>query len=148
MGVLIRYLVTMLYAISTSAEDIAQAKVNSAIAVPAAASAAVTIFGVTTGLSYEVLFAGFAGALCSLSFIASLTVWGRVWTLVTSTLFAGYVSPIACLLVPDMVPSIKGVSTLSVFTAYCCGMGAQALLPNLFKWLGNRSNAATSDGAI
>ena len=64
-----------------------------------ASGTAVTIAGMTTGLHYEVLLAGFAGALVSLSFIGQMPAWRRLWSLFTSTIFAGYTAPVFSLYV-------------------------------------------------
>jgi hypothetical protein len=107
-------------------------------------TSAVTIAGIATGLSYDILIAGFAGALCSLSFMPSVKTWGRLWTLVTSTLFAGYVAPVALVLVLALVRQfVDDVPTeplvVKLLSAYGCGLGAQVLLPIFMEWMKRRA---------
>lgn len=86
----------------------------------------VTVLGVATGLSYEVLLAGFAGGLVSLSYSTPQGVWGRVWTLTTATLVAGYTAP---LVVPLMGATEGGMPLVSA--GFLSGLFGQALIPPL-----------------
>lgn len=87
----------------------------------------VTIFGIATGLSYDVLLAGFAGGLVSLSFIEPQGVWRRIWTLTTSTLLAGYVAPGALPWIVSVSP--EGAEVPVVFAGFCAGLFGQAVIP-------------------
>ena len=108
---------------------------KTASATNAAVSSAVTVLGIATGLSYEVLFAGFSGALCALSFLGAMSAWRRVWSLISSTLFAGYCAPIAYVWAMKLVPGDHAPLLLMVFTAYCCGISAQAAIPLFMLWV-------------
>lgn len=109
------------------------------------AGGAVSIAGIATGLSYEVLFAGFAGALCALSFLPALAVWRRMWSLITSTLSAGYVSPILHVWAQKLVPGDHQPLLLLVFTAYLCGVGAQVAIPLFMVWVEKRGQKAINE---
>ncbi len=89
----------------------------------------ITVWGIATGLSYEVLLAGFAGGLVSLSFIPALGTWRRIWTPVTATLTAGYTAPIAEHYIAGFLGD--GIEGLAVrgFAAFVVGLLAQVALP-------------------
>lgn len=84
----------------------------------------VTVLGVATGLSYDVLLAGFAGGLVSLSFIEPQGVWQRVWTLTTATLIAGYTAPAV---LPWISSGSGGVPAVSA--GFMAGLFGQAVIP-------------------
>ncbi len=89
----------------------------------------ITVWGVATGLSYEVLLAGFAGGLVSLSFIPTLGTWQRIWTPITATLTAGYTAPIAEHFIGGFLgDGIEGVA-LRGFAAFVVGLLTQVALP-------------------
>ena len=96
----------------------------------------ITLWGVSTGLTYEVLLAGFAGGLVSLSFLGPMTIWRRIWTPFTATLTAGYSSPVWSYYLAKAVPPDGSVSTLSltVFSAFAIGVTAQVLIPLAIKY--------------
>lgn len=112
-----------------------QAVNASDVATATLAGGAVSIAGIATGLSYEVLFGGFAGALCSLSFLPAMLAWRRVWTLITSTLTAGYVAPIVFVWLQKVVPGEHAPLALLVFAAWLCGVGAQVAIPIFMAWV-------------
>lgn len=92
----------------------------------------ITILGVATGLNFEILLAGFAGSLASLSYLEGMTVSKRCWSLISSTLTAGYMAPAltnklnALVGSPDQPPS-------GVFAAFFIGLVAQFILPGCIK---------------
>lgn len=92
----------------------------------------ITLYGIATGLSYEVLLAGFAGGLVSLSFLPPMGIWRRIWTPVAATLTAGYTSPVASHYIASMLSGVDGLASL-VFSAFCLGLAAQFLIPVLIK---------------
>lgn len=108
----------------------------------ALSSSAVTIAGVATGLSYDVLMAGFAGALCSISALGPLSPWSRLWTIFTSTLFAGYSAPVAIALIETLIRKFVDIPSepvvLRLFTAYVCGVVAQIVIPLMQEWVRKR----------
>lgn len=106
----------------------------------ALAATAITFAGVTTGLSYEVLLAGFAGSLASMSYLQVMTLWGRLWSLVSSTLTAGYVAPVAGAKLAEYIPA-DGPGPLSslVFTGFLIGLTAQALIPGFMQYVGRKA---------
>lgn len=89
----------------------------------------VTVLGVATGLSYEVLLAGFAGGLVSLSFIEPQGVWQRVWTLTAATITAGYSAPAVLPWIITVSPS--GADIPIVSAGFVIGLSGQALIPAL-----------------
>jgi hypothetical protein len=96
----------------------------------ATAATVVTVAGLATGLHYEVLLAGFAGALTSLTYLGAMAVWRRLWSLVTSTLTAGYIAPVLSLYVLKAVPHGEGVSlAILVFSGFVMGLFAQTAIP-------------------
>lgn len=98
----------------------------------AVAATSITLWGVATGLSYEVLLAGFAGGLVSLSFVDPMGLWRRIWTPVTATLTAGYTAPIASHYLGTLLDGVGGLAPL-VFCAFLIGLVAQFVLPILIK---------------
>lgn len=106
-----------------------------------ASGTAVTIAGMATGLHYEVLLAGFAGALVSLSFIGVMSVWRRLWSLFTSTIFAGYTAPVFALYVVHVTPGDTIHQGLIVFSGLVMGMGAQVLIPIAMNWLQQKASS-------
>lgn len=95
----------------------------------ALAAAGVTLFGIATGLSYDVLLAGFAGGLVSLSFIDPQGIWRRVWTLTSATLLAGYTAPTALPWINSVSP--EGADVPLVFAGFFLGLFGQAIIPAL-----------------
>lgn len=95
----------------------------------AAAAAGVSVFGVATGLSYDVLLAGFAGGLVSLSFIHPQGIWGRIWTLTTATILAGYSAPVAAMWISSL--SSSGAELPAVAAGFFSGLFGQAVIPAL-----------------
>lgn len=101
----------------------------------AIAASAVTIAGFATGLHYDVLLAGFAGALVSLSYSESCGLWRRLWSLVSATLVAGYVAPVLAAYAPQPVPS-DGISHGSyIATGFVIGLSAQVIIPGVINWV-------------
>ena len=92
----------------------------------------ITLWGIATGLSYEVLLAGFAGGLVSLSFLPPMGIWRRIWTPVTATLTAGYTAPIPAHYLASMLSGIDMLASL-VFSSFCLGLAAQFLIPIAIK---------------
>ena len=95
----------------------------------------ITIWGVATGLSYEVLLAGFAGGLTSLSFMAPMSLWQRLWTPFTATLTAGYTAPIWAHYLSRVLEDGVSNLTLLVFSAFAVGVLTQVLIPAAMKWV-------------
>lgn len=110
--------------------------------VHAAAATTITIWGVATGLTYEVLLAGFAGGLVSLSYLPSMGIWRRLWTLVTATLTAGYSAPVVGHYLVKQLQSADSVNVsplaLLVFSAFLIGLLAQVLIPKIMKRAGEK----------
>ena len=104
----------------------------------ALAATTITVAGVTTGLSYEVLLAGFAGALASMSYLKTMGMWGRLWSLITSTLTSGYTAPVAGAYLAGTV-SQAGHLPLLVFSSFVIGLFAQAVIPGLL-WYASRKS--------
>ena len=104
----------------------------------------ITIWGIATGLTYEVLLAGFAGGLVSLSFLGPLTIWQRIWTPFAATLTAGYTSPIWAHYLFKMLGSDMPGLPLLVFSAFCIGLAAQVLIPVGLAWV--RRKGETYEG--
>lgn len=98
----------------------------------AVVATSITLWGIATGLSYEVLLAGFAGGLVSLSFLPPMGIWRRIWTPVTATLTAGYTAPIAAHYLSSLLSDLDMLALL-VFSAFCLGLAAQFLIPIALK---------------
>lgn len=108
----------------------------------ALAATTITVAGVTTGLSYEVLLAGFAGSLASMSYLKQMGLWGRLWSLVTSTITAGYMAPVfGAYLARQLSTDVIGPSPLAmlVSSGFVLGLTAQALIPGAL-WYANRKS--------
>lgn len=100
----------------------------------AVTATSITVLGVATGLTYDVLLAGFAGGLVSLSYLGPVGIWSRIWTPITATLTAGYTAPILGRLVEKWIAGQVDTPTMDqpgllVFTAFVIGLFAQALIP-------------------
>lgn len=95
----------------------------------AAAAAGVSIFGVATGLSYDVLLAGFAGGLVSLSYIEPQGIWRRIWTLTMATIIAGYSAPVAASWISKV--TLGGADLPLVAAGFFAGLFGQAMIPAL-----------------
>lgn len=115
----------------------------------AAVATSITVWGMATGLSYEVLLAGFAGGLVSLSFLGPMTIWRRIWTPFTATLTAGYSSPVWAYYVSQAIPPDGNVSqlTLTVFSAFTIGVMAQVLIPLAIKHAEKRARSLEGPAA-
>lgn len=117
---------------------------NTGTVTNAAVATAITVWGVATGLSYEVLLAGFAGGLVSLSFIAPMSLWQRIWTPFAATLTAGYTAQIGAHYLSKMLDGGVNGLTLLVFSAFAIGVLTQVLIPAAMKWV--RRKAETLEG--
>lgn len=105
-------------------------------AAAAAAASAVTVAGFATGLHYDVLLAGFAGALVSLSYTEKCGLWRRLWSLVTASLTAGYIAPVAAAYAPAAVTGGSGnISQGALIAAgFAVGLSAQIVIPGIINW--------------
>lgn len=99
----------------------------------ALAATTITVAGITTGLSYEVLLAGFAGALASLSYLEEMTVWRRLWTLLSSTLTAGYTAHLAEGAIRYFIEDLQPSTATLVGAGFLIGLSAQALIPGILQ---------------
>lgn len=90
---------------------------------------AVTLFGIATGLYFDTLLAGFCGGLVSLSFLPPMGPVRRLWSLVVSTLFAGYLAQAGAWWFETVNPWDTTPEKLPVVTAFLLGLGAQLLIP-------------------
>lgn len=104
----------------------------------------ITLWGVATGLSYEVLLAGFAGGLVSLSFIPPMTIWQRIWTPFTATLTAGYTAQLGAYYLNKTLDGGVNGLTLLVFSAFVIGVLTQVLIPAAMNWA--RRKAESMEG--
>lgn len=95
----------------------------------------ITIWGIATGLSYEVLLAGFAGGLVSLSFLSPLSIWQRIWTPFTATITAGYTSQVAAHYLNKLLGVGVNSLALLVFSAFVIGVLTQVLIPVAMRWV-------------
>ena len=98
---------------------------QSVSAVHASAATGITLIGVGTGLSFEILLAGFAGALVTLSYLQSMGWMKRLWSLFTSTLTAGYTAPTMGVYLSDNISE--------VFAGFIVGLAAQVAIPAFLK---------------
>ena len=99
----------------------------------ATGASAVVISGVVTGLDYSVLIAGFAGGLVSLSFLPPMGMWRRIWTPVTATLTAGYLTPVATPYLAGLAGEGVVQSSLQAAAGFATGLTAQVLIPILLR---------------
>lgn len=99
----------------------------------ALAATTITVAGITTGLSYEVLLAGFAGALASLSYLGEMNVWRRLWTLLSSTLTAGYTAQMAEAVIRQFFEGVEPSTVTLVSSGFLIGLTAQALIPGILQ---------------
>lgn len=108
----------------------------------AVTSGAITIAGIATGLSYDVLMAGFAGALCSVSFLGPMRKVLLLWSVFTSTLFAAYMGPVVIGLIEALIRKFVDLPpepvAMRLATAYLCGIVAQIFIPLFQEWVHRR----------
>ncbi len=104
----------------------AQAELN---AVHSLAAASITVAGIATGLHFEILLAGFAGSLASLSYLNGMSLAQRSWSLFTSTITAGYIAPT---LANKMSADVDNLG-VSVFSGFVIGLVAQVLIPGMLR---------------
>lgn len=95
----------------------------------------ITLWGVSTGLTYEVLLAGFAGGLVSLSFLGPMPMWRRIWTPFTATICAGYSAQIGAYYLNKLTEGQVHSLPLLVFSAFAIGVLTQTLIPLGIQWL-------------
>lgn len=100
----------------------------------------ITIWGVATGLSYEVLLAGFAGGLVSLSFLGPMPAWRRIWTPFMATITAGYVSPVGAHYLNKAVSGEVNSLSLLVASAFFTGLLMQWAIPLVIKWANRKAD--------
>lgn len=105
-------------------------------AIHATAATGITIAGVVTGLNFEILLAGFGGALVSLSYLDGMSTLKRCWSLITSTITAGYTAPT----MQHYVNKLVGAEDTGggIFTAFLVGMVAQVAIPGVIKLVKTR----------
>lgn len=101
----------------------------------ALAATTITIAGIATGLNYEVLLAGFAGALASISYLEAMTLFRRIGSLVSATLLAGYTAPVGATYVAKWLPAIADSLTPLVFASFIIGLLAQAIVPAVMRFI-------------
>jgi len=106
----------------------------------AVTATSITVLGVATGLNYDVLLAGFAGGLVSLSYLNPTGVWRRIWTPITATLTAGYVAPVANRWFSETMTSPDDLA-LRMFSAFVIGVLTQALIPLAFKLVQKKADS-------
>lgn len=110
---------------------------------PTTTFATLTILGVASGLHYQVLLAGFAGGLVSISFVhvpytrVSDRVWRTMWLLLVSSLTAGYAAPSLCEYFLSSAPDVSAPN-LILLVAFTIGASAQVLIPGLLNLLQKR----------
>lgn len=116
---------------------------GAAVAVPT-----LTIMGLSLGLRADILMAGFSGSIAAMALLNSVPGAGDDWkdmlkttgrrmgVAVTSSLTAGYLTPLAALAVERMA------DTLLLGVAFVVGAGAQKVLA---KWIATL--AKQKDGA-
>lgn len=117
-------------------EPISTTSAGAALTLGGAAAAVppLTVLGISLGLDPAVLLAGFAGALVAMSLLNTVpgagdswrdmlrTAWRRTGVALASSLTAGYLTPLAVLLVPAMPQSLQ------LGLAFVVGAGAQKVL--------------------
>ncbi len=101
------------------------------------AAAGITVAGIATGVNIDILFAGFAGSLVSLSFLGELSIAKRCWTLFTSTLTAGFTAPTLSAWVAKMVENSDSPPS-GVFAGFVIGVTAQVFIPGIMKLVKSR----------
>lgn len=93
---------------------------------------AVTVAGVTTGMTYETLLAGLAGAFVAVSYLEAKSVWRRAWSLFTSTLLASYMAPLVGHALSHWFPEEMRFACVMA-AAFGLGVCAQSVVPAFMK---------------
>ncbi len=121
------------------------------IAAASVAVPALTAFGVPLGLRADVLVAGFAGALVAIVLLDSVPASGDTWrhlirttlrrmfVALSSSLTAGYLTPMVALLAGLTDPYMLGVS-------FAVGGGAQRVLLSAIRRISPEPSAALPRG--
>ena len=94
----------------------------------AVVATSISVYGVATGVNYEVLIAGVAGGLVSLSFLPEMGLWQRLWTPFAATLTAGYTAPVGAHYLSSMLAGAPAQPML-VSCAFAVGVLTQFLIP-------------------
>lgn len=77
---------------------------TSSVAAVAVSATGLTILGISTGLQPDILLAGFAGGLWALTYQPPASAFRRVAATLGSAVVAGYLSPIAVLVLRGALP--------------------------------------------
>lgn len=101
----------------------------------AAAALGVTILGVPTGLTYDVLLAGFAGGLVSLSYIGKMGWAQRFWALLTSTITAGYTAPVVLAILAKWLDLGNLPASGLMVAGFITGLAAQTAIPMFLTFI-------------
>lgn len=105
---------------------------DTAIITNTVATTGITILGVATGLNFEILLAGFAGSLSSLSYLDGMPIPKRCWSLISSSLTAGYMAPAITVKLNSFVGNTDQPPS-GVFAAFFIGLVAQVVIPGCIK---------------
>ena len=117
------------------------------IAMGAASTSAITVFGVYLGLRAEILIAGFFGSLVAIILLNAVPGTSDTWTELlrttvrrmfvafASSLTAGYLTPMVMLMVQLPEAALLG-------GAFAVGAGAQQVLSGAIRRLSGNSSAA------
>lgn len=116
-------------------------------------SMGVVVFGVHTGLDYPTLLAGVFGGALALSYMEKCGLVDRAIQVISASLFAGYVSPIAAEIVLHkliawelIAPSTDTKMGIQVALATLVGYTAHGIiLPGLRKILKTRLRRAANE---
>ncbi|MBX9900806.1 MAG: restriction endonuclease [Burkholderiaceae bacterium] len=102
----------------------------------AIAASAITISGSFLGVGYDALLAGLAGGVISLSYLPTMTKKRVAGSLITSSLLAGFFSPVFTMAAENSFPAFLKLGNFSHITiAAFLGMGAQVIIPRVLKML-------------
>jgi len=109
----------------------------------AIAAGTITVSGSIIGVQYDLLLAGFAGGLVSLSYLPAMTRWRIAGSVASSAILAGFVAPVMAAGALHYLPWVASVGDfMRMVAAFGLGICAQVLIPaalkRLGKWLGGK----------
>ncbi len=109
----------------------------------AVVAGAVTIAGVTLGLQYDVLAAGLAGGLWSLTFQDPAPIWKRGVSALTAAIVAGYLAPVVATVGASFAAQYAPVVTPAILrlpVALAVGFLTHEIGPFALRFLRKKEN--------
>ena len=101
------------------------------------AAGAITISGSILGLQYEYLMAGMFGGLVALSIAEPTSKWKMATTVASSSVMAGYATPVAVAFAHTYAVWTSAISyeSFAIFCSASIGISTHTAIPAVLKWI-------------